>query len=98
MPRVIEIEGRMTELLTRAEAGESMGVAPRTIWLWATRGVHGRKLGHVMLGGVKCYRKADLAAFIAVTPNTEPAQAPPVVRPRTSPESRKRLRDAGYKV
>lgn len=97
--KTVEINGVATGLFSRREAGGLLGIAPRTIWLWATVGVKGKTLGHVTIGGSKFYTRADLDAFIAHVPNTYAATSPPpVATPRTPPEVKARLREKGYKV
>jgi len=51
--------------LSIAEAARLLSVHSGSIWRWILRGVHGRKLPSVMVGGRRYILQADLEAFIA---------------------------------
>ena len=55
--------GRRSDLLTRKEAAKYLGVAERTLAVWACTKRWG--LPMVKIGRLAKYRKADLDAFIA---------------------------------
>lgn len=52
-----------TELLTRDQAAEYLGITPRTLAVWAC--VKRYNLPYVKVGRLVKYRRSDLDAFIA---------------------------------
>ena len=51
-----------SELLTRVQAAEYLGIRPQTLAVWASKGRH--NLPRVMVGRLAKYRKSDLDKFI----------------------------------
>jgi hypothetical protein len=55
-----------------AEVARQLDVHVATVWRWATRGVRGRRLTTIVIGGRRYVLNADLDAFLrppSVTPD-----------------------------
>lgn len=53
----------LDHLLTQKELAKLLKVTPKTIREWSLRGVGGRKLERVVLGGKVYYQRQDVEAF-----------------------------------
>jgi excisionase family DNA binding protein len=61
-PLFADIFGVRSDLLTREEAAEYLGVTPRTLAVWACVGRY--NLPYVKVGRLARYRKSDLDIFL----------------------------------
>ena len=66
----------------RRVKGRKLHVA--TIWRWATKGLRGRKLETIPIGGVRCTTEAAMRQFFAAT--VAVPTPPPQKSPGLSPE------------
>lgn len=93
--RMIPAFGRV---LSRTEAAAHLGVTPRSLSYWESRGVRGRRLGRVKVGNVTYYRLADLMAFVDATENAALPAIGHVTTPTVPRPVADRLRSKGYKI
>lgn len=56
------------ERLSMAEVARELQVHITTVWRWASKGVRGRRLGTVAVGGRRFVLRRQLDEFLAVTP------------------------------
>lgn len=54
--------------LTLSAVAKQVDKHVATVWRWTSRGVGGRRLATIKIGGRRYVREADLAAFLAADP------------------------------
>ena len=93
------IDLKFEKLITLAEASRLLPGRPSvpTIWRWRNKGVRGRKLESVIVGG-KCYTSVEAIQRFAQQQgetNSQPILRTPAARERAISRAERELSDAG---